>query len=764
MKYIKTILYITIAIIFTACSNTKYLTDEQQLYVGADIHIKSTQKISHKQTKRLKTELNDLLRPKPNSKILGIRFKLWVYNIAGKPTGKGLRYWLKNKVGEPPVLASMSTFEKNRAVLQNRLENKGYFRDSVTVDTASKNKKLSVTYTANIEAQYTIHQISFPSDSSALSKEMQKTIKRSLLKAGQPYDLDVIKEERQRIDNRLKQKGFFYFNPDYLIVDIDSTIGNHQVDMFVKIKPQTPQQAKEIYKIKDINVFADYDINSDTSLSQKGITQFKGYMIIDPDQKFKPSIFDRTLIFKPGDVYNRNDHNLALNRLTTLGVFKFVKAQFERADTAQGNFLNAFYYLTPTEKKSIRLEVAGLTKSNNATGGQVSLNWRNRNFFKGAELFTASLYGGLEHQIAGQQNISTKRLGIDLNLFLPRIIAPFKFQTNSNFVPKTKINLGYELFNKTSQYTLNSFKGSFGYIWKEDVHKEHQLNIISINYVKPLRITNEFQQQLDTNITLARSIERQFIIGSTYNYNYNTQAKPNRKLHNFYFNGNFDLSGNLLALVTGANINKGKEIKIFNTPFSQYIRTEADFRHYLRISNNTILASRLIGGIAYAYGNSNNMPFVKEFFAGGTNDIRAFRARSLGPGSYYAGTAASNIFLADQPGDVKLELNTELRAKLFSIVRGAIFIDVGNVWTLRNDIQRPESKFTKNFMQQIAVGTGLGLRFDIKILVLRLDLAFPIRKPYLPEGSRWVFNKIDLSNKQWRKENLVFNLAIGYPF
>ncbi len=398
--------------------------------------------------------------------------------------------------------------------------------------------------------------------------------------------------------------------------------------------------------------------------------------------------------------------------------------------------------------------MSALTKSDDANGGLLTLTWRNRNFFRGAELFTASIYGGLEKQFLGKGlSVNTGKAGVDLNLYIPKIIAPFYFQTNSGFVTKTRINLGYEYFDRSSQYTLNSFKTSFGYVWKESAQKEHQLNIISISLVSPSNITPEFQQQLDTNVTLARSIERQFIIGPNYNFNLNTQVRPNRHRNNFYFNGNLDLSSNVLGWITGADVDKGKERKIFNTPFSQYARVEADFRHYLSFDKYTVLASRITGGIGYAYGNSNTMPFIKEFFAGGANDLRAFRARSIGPGSYYAGNR-DTAFLPDQPGDIKLELNTELRFKLFSVVRWAFFVDAGNVWTVRTDTARPGSKFTKNFLQQVAAGVGTGLRLDVSILIIRLDVAVPVREPYLPPGSRWVFDH----------RNIVYNFAIGYPF
>ncbi len=756
MELRRVISLIWLPVLLYSCSQTKSLEEGQYLYDGAKIKMDAKPPLSRSTRNNLNTELNDLLRPKPNGSFLGIRFKLLLYNFAGKPKGKGLRYLIRNKLGEPPVIASYSAMEKNRAVMQNRLENRGFFKDTVLLDTLYKGRKLKALYTAELGNQYQIRNVVYPvaTDSTdSLGMEISRMAPRSLLKKGDPYNLDVIKNERSRIDTRLKQRGYFYFSADDLLIRADSTVGDHQVDMTLIIKKSTPPAARKIYRINEIVVFADYDIHEDSTVNFAALPKFDGYTIIDPQKMFNPKIFSRALIFKSGDLYNRKDHDLSLNRLISLGVYKFVKIRFDETDTAQ-NKLNAFYYLTPTEKKSIRFEISGLTQSNDANGGQISVNWRNRNLLKGAELLTTTAYVGYLRQYLGQGvHTNTTKFGIDMTLFLPRVVGPIQFKTNSGFVPKTKFSIGYEYFDQSAEYTLNSFKASAGYVWKESVTKEHQLEVFRVNLVNPTRIDPAYQLQLDTNLVLARSIEKTFIIGPTYNFNFNSNLKPNRNTNNYYFNANLDISSNLIGLVTGANIEKGKERTIFNVPFSQYVRGELDFRHYFSFSKTTILASRITGGMGYAWGNSSTMPFVKEFFAGGANDIRAFRSRSLGPGTYYAGNR-DTAFIADQPGDIKLELNTEIRFKLFSIVRWAFFADAGNVWTLRYDSSRVGSQFGKNWLNQVGVGVGTGLRLDISILLLRLDLGIPVREPWLASKSQWVFDS----------KNAVINFAIGYPF
>lgn len=740
----------------SACHESKYLGAGQLLYIDNKIELKSSEKLSHRQTREIKADLKGLLRPRLNAKILGMRVRLAIYNAAGHPSSpKGLRYWLKNTVGQAPVLASPAINETNRAILQDHLENKGWFHDTVMVETPVKDKKLTAVFIAQIGAQYKIRYIIYPRDSDALALHIDSLQKHSLLKTGDLYDLDNIKAERDRIDARLKQRGYYYFSPNDLLVDVDSSLGTHQVDMALKIKPETPVQARRPYRISQVVVFANYDINADTSLRHAYKTS-EGYHVIDTAQLFKPVIFSRTLVFKPGDLYKRNDHNLSLSRLVSLGVFKFVKARFEPVDTSLDR-LNVFYYLTPAQKKSIRFEVSALTRSDNTTGGQVAINWRNRNLFRGAELFTATLYGGIQEQfVAIGQQVNTTRAGLDLDLYIPRIVAPFRFTTSSAYMPKTRISASYDFFDESAEYTLNSAKASYGYIFKDNQTTENQLTVFGINYVNPTSINPTYQLGLDTNITLRRAIERQFILGPIYNFNYNSQAKPNHRKNNFYFNGNVDLSGNFPAWVLSGE--KAGQDTLFHTPISEYARFEADFRHYLSFGKYSMLASRITGGVGWSYGNSITMPFVKEFFAGGTNDIRAFRSRALGPGHYFAGNPNSTPLLPDQPGDVKMEMNVEYRDKLFSIVRWTLFADAGNVWTLHPDPDRPGSVLSPSFLKDIAVGVGTGLRFDLSILVLRVDVAVPIRYPWLPDGSKWKLNSAtDISN-------LVLNLAIGYPF
>ena len=751
------------AFLLPACSNTKYIPAGDALYTGAKIQFDSS-KLSRRQKKKLSNDLLTLVRPKTNSKILGLRVKLWAYNIAGKPKKeKSIRGMIKYKFGEPPVLGSDLDLDRNAKILQSYLQNKGYFEALVEGDTVTAHKMARAIFHTQTGQVYTINEVTFVNDSTKVSKAVAADFAETLLKKGNPFDLDIIKLERERIDADLKENGFYFFSPDLLFVQVDSNLRTHQVNMYVKVKHGIPEEAQHPYDIKDVFIYDNYTINGpakDTSKVHE--VQYNKFYLIDSGNLYKPSLFDETLMFQPGDTYTRSDHNHSLSRLINLGLFKFVKNRFEIAPATDSPALNTYYYLTPLPKKSLHGEFLGVTKSDNLLGSQVTLGWRNRNTFKAGELFSIDAYGGFEVQYSSDENgYNTYRTGLDTKLSFPRFVVPFiSLNTKSEFVPKTAIDLGYDFLNKIRLYTLNSFRASFGYDWKESARKEHLLNPISIIYVQPLNVTKEYQDSAIQNPTLLLAIQKQFVLGSNYTFTFN-QLVGKRPQNAFYFSGNIDLSGNILGLLTGADTKAGKTVYLFNLDFSQYLRGESDFRYY-HTEGTTVWANRIDIGFGYPYGNSTALPFIKQFFVGGTNSLRAFPSRSVGPGTY--APPYSNNFLPDQSGDIKLELNTELRAHLFSIVNGAIFVDAGNVWLYNDDPLKPGGKFSGEFLQQLAVGTGVGLRFDISILVIRVDLAFPLRKPWLPDNQRWVVDQISFGSSDWRRENLVFNFGIGYPF
>jgi outer membrane protein assembly factor BamA len=746
-----------------SCNNTKYLPANESLYTGASVKINAPH-MKNKKKKVLKKQLLALTRPKPNASILGLRVKLWFWNIGDTPKKKfSVKRLIKN-MGEEPVVLSDLNLERNNQVLQSNLQNIGYLTAAVTGEVEVKKRRAKAIYTVVPGALYTINEVNFPTDSSRLAREIGTTKRRTLLQKKAPFNLELIKAERTRIDSRLKNRGYYYFSPDDLIVDVDTTIGNHLVNMYMKIKPQTAADARKPYSIQDIVIYPRYSIRSSgEDTSKRYGVMYQGYYVVDSSKFYKPKLFQQAMQFEKGDIYRRRDHNATLQRLINLGIFKFVKNRFEKSGDST---LNTYYYLTPLPKKSLRIEVGGNTKSNNLTGTQLTVGFTNRNTFRGGEIMNINVTGGTEVQVSGTyKDYNTYRLGVEGNLAIPQFLIPFVYiNPRGGFVPRTNIQLGYDMLNRQKLYTLNSFRGAYGYIWKESQTKEHTFYPISVQYVQPVKITSIYRDSIKSDPNLAKAVDTQFILGANYNYNFNQMVGARIPRNGFYFNGLVDVSGNIAGLIKKNVIKGGDTARLFGAPFSQYLKLETDFRYYRQLGNDASWANRIIVGTGFPYGNSRELPYIKQFFVGGNNSLRAFRSRALGPGTYYAGNPQEKGFIPDQSGDIKLEMNTELRFKIVKPVYGAAFVDAGNIWLYHDNPFKPGAAFSSKFLDELAVGTGLGVRVDISILVLRLDLAFPLRKPCLPENDRWVIDQVSFGDSKWRKENLVFNLAIGYPF
>lgn len=741
--------------VLAACSPTKHIPEGDALYTGAKVNF-TADSVSAQQKKVLHSDLQGLTRPKPNGRFLGIPFKLMLWNLFYTTKEKGLKANLQRRLGEPPVLASSVDLDANVELLQGHLHNKGFFGAQVTADSTWKGKKASVVYDAKGGPQYKIASVDFVSDSSKLAQAIRDISAETLLKIGAPYDLDLIKGERTRMDALLKERGFYYFNPDNVLMQVDSTIGGQKVAVKVIIKPETPAEAKEVYYINDVFIYSDFSLNTARNDTSRSLAQFyNGFQVIDPRGKFKPKLFRDIMLFSPNEVYNRTDHNRTLQRLMNLNVFKFVKNRFERANVDSPK-LNAYYYLTAFPEKAIRAEFGANTKSNNLNGSEISFGFRHRNAFRAGEQLDFRVYAGTEAQFSGSfQGTTTFRLGGEINFAIPRFVTPFiRFRPRTSFVPRTNIQLGYEALNRRTLYTLNSFRGGLGYLWKQSIRTSHEFYPFSVTYVQPLNITPTFKAERDVNPTLLHITDTQFVLGNTYQFNYNQQAGGVQKRNSFYLNFLSDISGNIAGLLTKENAMGRKEL--FGLPFSQYFKFETDGRYYRRLGLNTVWANRIVVGLGLPYGNSRQLPYIKQFFTGGNNSIRAFRSRTIGPGTYLPSPTQFGGFIPDQTGDIKLELNTELRPRISGPLYGALFIDAGNIWLSNTDPNKPGATFDKDFLKELAMGAGVGIRLDIQLFVIRLDVAFPVRRPWLPDGQRMA--------KGVSLNEAVYNLAIGYPF
>ncbi len=751
IKHIKYLLFLSLLV--SACSTTKYIPPNEKLYTGSSVKV-ADKDIKSSDAKAISSELNATVRPQPNSSLLGLRIKLWLYYKT--KARKGFIQKFFSKYGEPPVFISQVNLEKNSTIMQNRLQNESYFQSTVRGDTIGKKRTAKAEFTVNAGPSYTIRSVEFPmATDNSLDTAVRGTMKETLLKVGDKYNLDVIKSERIRIDSRLKEEGFFFFAPEQLIIKVDSTIINHQVDLIVSIKPTTPERAREIYSIRNIYVYPNYSLR-DTSLRLNQAQFYRWYNLIDPRKTAKPFLFANTVLLHPNDTYSRTKHNNSLNRFINLGPYQYVKNRFEDV-TPDSPKLDVYYFLTPYKRKSLQLELLGRTTSASYTGSQINLNWKNRNTFKGGELLAVTLFASTDVQVGGSNGgFNVFQYGIQPSISWPRIIGPFDIKTDNAYIPRTTLTLNYTSVVRSKLYSLNSFSGSFGYSFKTDVHKLNELNLLEITYVKPRNVSRLYTDSINNpsnrNPALKHVIDPQFTWGPSYAYTFDNTTEDYRT-NSIFYRGKLSLSNNIYGLLTGADTLGGKAKTFLGSTFNQYAKVETELRYFHKMGTGSKIAARLLVGVGLPYGNSTILPYNQQFFIGGPNSLRGFRARSIGPGTVDA-SSLNGGFIADQSGDIKLEANLEYRVKLFSIVYGALFTDAGNVWNAKP--HQAGGTFGPNFLSQLAVDAGFGLRFDATVLVLRTDLGFPLVTPYSTNGAS---RSISPSFK-----NAILNIAIGYPF
>lgn len=777
------------ALLLSSCSNLRYLEEGQYLYTGSRVVVESDDVLPEKP----ETELRRVVRPVPNQKFLFWRPRLWFYNIAGEPEGRGLRHLLRNRLGRPPVLFDEENAVRSARLMENRLFNMGYFDGEVSYQVRLKEKTASVDYQVNLRAPYSIRRV-YPLDaSSPLSGQINPMMEESLLRPGDPYRLDVVKMERQRLDRKLKDLGYYYFHPDYLIFLADSTPGGREIDLHLRVKVDVPAQALQAYRMGTITVIPDYLTESmPEDLPPDTVRVRDGLYVVDGQRAFRPDLFGRSVMFEQGRLYDTDSHDQSLGRLMGLGVFRFVNFRFSPSHPAafpsdednanemglhgqalapsegMPSALDLRILLSPMKKKSLSAEIRGVSKSNNFAGPGFTASFSNMNLFGGAEMLRLSAGGNFETLISRRLDpVNAWEAGVEAELIYPGFVAPvFRPALSTRFVPRTRFSLSWDYFSRTDAFNLNSLKLQYGFDWNSSYTVRHSFSPALLNLFILGSVREGFDRLLTDMAIQRRGLFEQFIIGSRYAYYYNSQQRPgDPRRQDVYFNLNLDVSGNLAYLVAdhviGAQRSAEGDFQLAGQSFSQFSRADFDLRYYLRLGQGHRLATRLIAGAGIPYGNSDQMPYVKLFTIGGVNSIRAFHPRSVGPGAYNPPDSLVGRFNPYQAGELKLEINLEYRFNISGMFKGAVFADAGNIWRLEANEQTPGGEFRRDmFLRQLALGTGAGLRIDVNFFVLRLDFAFPLAVPYndrFPEP-------VQPLKRQWRRDNLVFNLAIGYPF
>lgn len=741
----------------TSCSVKKYIPQDELLFTGYDLDIKMDSLAEIKDLEALKSQLNQVLSPQPNSTFLGMRRGLYYhYRVTQDSAGFIARY-LNKKIGEKPVYLSEVAQETTEDLLRNRLENRGFFFTKTTskILKLPELKEASASYTVTLRKPYRMETYSIEGDSIPFYDVLQKQIDNSPIKLGSRFDLSALKLERERIDRNLKMKGYYNFNSGFLIFQADTNqYKNRRFDLFLKLKKEVPLKATKPYEVKKVNIYP-YNVTSIDSTKVDSVT-YAGKNFFQSQTFFKPDRLDPFVLIEPGDLYNPEISKSTSRRLGSLGAYKFVNIEFKELDGKVSdslNYLEANIFLSPLNKRALRAEIQAVTKSNDFTGPTLGFTFTNRNLFKGGELLNLKASAGYEVQIASNDDagLTSTEFELGADLIFPRVLFPIKVDSDyfKYEIPKTKMSLSTNLLNRSELYSLLTFSGSFGYLWQANKFVTHEFNPLSVNYVNLLNTSTEFESILDDNPFLQSSFEQEFISGLNYSFTYNGLATENES-ELFYINSTVDIAGNSVSLLSREN-ESGKN-EFLGLEYAQYAKADIDFRYHYILGKESRIATRFFAGFGHPYGNSDVLPFSKQYFSGGAYSVRAFRTRSLGPGTYSPESEDDRSFF-DQSGNVRLEANLEYRFPIFSYLKGAVFIDAGNVWnTSPNGLEG--GRFTSNFINELGIGAGIGTRIDVQGFVIRFDLAAPWHDPSLPLGQRWEFDV----------ENPIFNFAIGYPF
>ncbi|WP_186756352.1 translocation and assembly module lipoprotein TamL [Echinicola salinicaeni] len=750
-----------------SCGVGKYIPEDEQLYTGATLEVKSEDKtVSKKVLKKIQTRLEELIRPEANGRFLGMRMGLWAYYKGSKENPGFINRFLKKKIGEEPVYFSMVTPNKTENLLLNRLENNGFFYSQANSKSTGKGKYQGMQYEVEVTRPYLMGKLELLGDSLGIHKEISDVLKETTLTKGSRFELEAFKEERNRINDELRQRGYYNFNSDFLIFEADTNnYEDRRYDLFMRLKMDVPERSIVPYKVDQIRVYPNYSIEEDSK--NQDTTNLEGIDYIQDELVFKPELLEKYILIKESERYNADFSRLTTNRLSSIGNYRYVNLRYSEKDSVSAKVeersLDADIYLSPLKKRSIRAELQGLSKSNNFIGPAIEITFRNRNMFYGGETFNISGNFGYEIQIAGgdRTGLSTYDIGLNTEMIFPRVLFPKLIEDRFVYsVPKTKVSLGGESLNRIGLYRLNSASTSYGLYWNSSRYVYHEITPVSLSIVNLSDTSPEFEEILDKNPFLRRSFEQQFIPGLIYSFNY-SQLGDDFRQSQFYVGTQLDMAGNMIGLFDGKNTQESPG-KILGMEYAQYVRGDVDLRYHIELGKDQVLAARLFGGLGLPYGNSVSLPYVKQYFSGGPNSVRAFRIRSLGPGTYKPDSVNNQSYF-EQTGDIRIEGNIEYRFPIVSFLKGALFMDAGNVWLMNENEALPGGKFSNSWLRELGIGTGIGFRIDIDFFVIRFDFASPIRKPYKAEGDRWEF-EFKPFKRDWRRENLILNFAIGYPF
>lgn len=769
----------TAVLFFVACMPTRNIPEGQYLLNRNNIIIDDADIKPH--------ELRDYIRQQPNRRILGFyRFHLNVYQLADRGRETRIRKWMKNTIGEAPVIYNPALADQTARQLELFMENKGYFNVQINHDVSFRRKRAAVNYEIQANKPYTIRNISYSiADNHLASFVLTDTI-NSILNKGERYDANNLQKERQRIARHLREEGFFNFSRDYIFFQLDSTLNSHQldIDLIINNPANTFGQATHgehhrrhrRYLLNNVYVYPEYSrlvadqhFSDTTFVSSNNHDKQTGYIFLhNGPMRIRPNAIAGNILLEPGQYYNIKDVELTHSFLAGLRNFRFINMQFRESSSSELfpsdtiGFLDARVELTRSPANAFTAEMEGLNTAGNL-GVAANLLFQNRNVFNGAEMLNVRLKTALEfsgktadEEVFQSLPFNTFELGTEVSIDFPKMLLPFSIERLSRTArPQTTVLAGIN-YRQRPDYTRYILNVSYGFNWRHGGNRNHQLTPVEISSIKIFNDSLLQSRIPDENPLIMSRYRNHLIGGSKYNFTYSSQQID--KIQDFlYFRVNLETSGNLMYLASSlfdASKDENQSYTIFGIPFAQYVKFDADLRYYHIFDENNSLVFRIMGGIGVPYANLGVMPFIKSYYGGGANSVRAWSIYNLGPGGY----PEADELKFDKYGDIQLEANVEYRFPIYRYWKAALFVDAGNVWFLQENEQFPLGDFSPDrFYKEIAIGAGTGLRVDFNFFIVRLDAAFPLRNPALPEGERWL--------NAWPKfNNWNFNLGIGYPF
>ena len=779
LKYSTFRLIIIIPLIWavSSCSVKKFIPEGQHLSQKYSV------KIVNKTDKIPMSELRGLIKPKPNSKFLIWKPKLYIhFRNLQKPTK--FNTWLNKNYGEEPVYTYNHDLEKVKRNMGRYLSNIGFFNSDIIYDIEPNDYKDHITYHITPSIPYTISKINYSISDTTINQLVIDKRAKSLVLENSIYNAYTMDNERDRITEILRNSGYFYFSRNYIQFVVDSNYREHTMLVTLTINNikeptdvpgETIERKHDKYYINTVTVIPDFKPLEDQVFDTSKLNiefwdndnVYSYDFLYGPIKKLKPSAFNQALKIKPGETYSAEDVQNTYRRLFNYQIIRTANISFDTVaktnNEPEKNLLDCKISMQKSTLHAFSIEAEG-TNSSGDLGIRGNIIFLNKNIFRRAEVLRIRLNGGFEAQTISETDGSTGifntfEAGIEGSVFFPRFFSPIKLQRfNQRFNPTSNLTFGYN-YQLRPNYSRNITLLNLGYSWNQNKKIRHIVTPANINYVK-VNPTPEFEKELEeeTNKRLKEQYSDHTILGLNYSFIHNNQKVNDIRNHE-YFRMNIETSGNLLYGIntlfgtTPSNDGGRDYYEFFGVRYSQYIRVDFDFRQYFKFSNKkNTLATRYFVGLGVPYLNSEEIPYERGFYSGGANGMRGWVFRGLGPGSY------SGTEQFERIGDLQLELNVEYRFPIYKFLHSAFFLDIGNIWTYNESETFPGGQFDINdFYKELAADFGIGVRFDFKYFIFRVDFATPVVDPAYPEGERWRFDYIQF-------KDVIGNFGIGYPF